>query len=180
MCSIISTLGTYSELVYRFYVFGIITFISQKSSLVIKIVDLLYWSHVIWITTIVFASVTESMSLLYICPITATVICEYLRNLSFTCLLCYDDLSKHAVSYRHLSLALLKPVGREAFPSDIFYLHSRITSSSPRVLESSIIESRSSRHVQALIIKSSPRVCFSAHLAAIVQSRSPKSQQSKF
>ena len=42
MCSIISTLGTYSELVYRFYVFGIITFISQKSSLVIKIVDLLY------------------------------------------------------------------------------------------------------------------------------------------
>ena len=146
MCSIISTLGTYSELVYRFYVFGIITFISQKSSLVIKIVDLLYWSHVIWITTIVFASVTESMSLLYICPITATVICEYLRNLSFTCLLCYDDLSKHAVSYRHLSLALLKPVGREAFPSDIFYLHSRITSqSSHRVFESSVFESSNHR-----------------------------------
>lgn len=73
-----------------------------------------------------FASVTESMSLLYMCPITATVICEYLRNLSFSSLLCYDDFSKHAVSYRHLSLALMKPVGREAFPSDIFYLHSRI------------------------------------------------------
>ena len=66
------------------------------------------------------------MSLLYMCPITATVICEYLRNLSFSSLLCYDDFSKHAVSYRHLSLALMKPVGREAFPSDIFYLHSRI------------------------------------------------------
>ena len=67
------------------------------------------------------------MSLLYMCPITATVICEYLRNLSLSSLLCYDDFSKHAVSYRHLSLALLKPVGREAFPSDIFYLHSRIS-----------------------------------------------------
>jgi F-type H+-transporting ATPase subunit alpha len=113
---------------FRFYVFGVITFIAQKCSLVIKIVDLLYWSKVIWLSSIVFASVTESMSLLYMCPITATVICEYLRNLSFSSLLCYDDFSKHAVSYRHLSLALMKPVGREAFPSDIFYLHSRILS----------------------------------------------------
>jgi len=78
------------------------------------------------VTSIVFASVTESMSLLYMCPITSTVLSEYLRNSSLSCLLVYDDLSKHAVSYRHLSLALLKPVGREAFPSDIFYLHSRL------------------------------------------------------
>lgn len=66
------------------------------------------------------------MSLLYMCPITSTVLSEYLRNSGLTCLLVYDDLSKHAVSYRHLSLALLKPVGREAYPSDIFYLHSRV------------------------------------------------------
>ena len=63
------------------------------------------------------------MSLLYMCPITSTVVSEYLRNSSLTCLLIYDDLSKHAISYRHLSLTLLKPVGREAFPSDIFFLH---------------------------------------------------------
>ena len=66
------------------------------------------------------------MSLLYMCPITSTVVSEYLRNSSLTCLLIYDDLSKHAISYRHLSLTLLKPVGREAFPSDIFFLHSRL------------------------------------------------------
>jgi len=104
----------------------VITFISQKCSLVIKIVDLLFWSMVLFIVTIVFASVTESMSLLYMCPITSTVVCEYIRNASLCCLLIYDDLSKHAVAYRHLSLALLKPVGREAYPSDVFYLHSRI------------------------------------------------------
>lgn len=73
-----------------------------------------------------FASVTESMSLLFICPITSTVVSEFFRNSSLGCLLIYDDFSKHAVAYRHLSLSLLKPVGREAFPSDIFYLHSRI------------------------------------------------------
>jgi len=92
----------------------------------VKVLDLLFWSLVIWIVCVVFASVTESMSLLYICPITATVVSEFFRNSSLGCLLVYDDFSKHAVAYRHLSLSLLKPVGREAFPSDIFYLHSRI------------------------------------------------------
>ena len=100
---------------FSFHVYGVLTFIAQKCSLVVKTVDLLHWSLVLYITTLVFASVTESMSLLYMCPITSTVVSEYLRNSSLCCLLVYDDLSKHAVSYRHLSLALLKPVGREAF-----------------------------------------------------------------
>ena len=56
----------------------------------------------------------------------ATAVCEYFRNQGFNCLIIYDDLSKHSISYRQLSLFLRKAAGREAFPSDIFYIHARL------------------------------------------------------
>jgi F0F1-type ATP synthase alpha subunit len=59
-------------------------------------------------------------------PLSSTSLAEILRDFSCTCILVYDDLSKHAMSYRQLSLSLRKPVGREAYPSDIFYLHARL------------------------------------------------------
>jgi F0F1-type ATP synthase alpha subunit len=66
------------------------------------------------------------MVLQYINPLSSTTIAEVFRDSGSVCLLIYDDLSKHAVSYRQLSLTLRKPVGREAYPSDIFYLHARL------------------------------------------------------
>lgn len=59
-------------------------------------------------------------------PLLASAICEHLRDRGFSVLLIHDDLSKHAVAYRQIALALRKPVGREAYPSDIFYLHARL------------------------------------------------------
>jgi F-type H+-transporting ATPase subunit alpha len=75
---------------------------------------------------VLLAAVTDSMTGQYIGPLSVTAIAELGRNLGDNALVTYDDLSKHAVAYRQLCLYLRKPAGREAFPSDVFYLHARI------------------------------------------------------
>ena len=77
-------------------------------------------------TTIVVASASDAAPLQFIAPYSGTAIGEYFRDNGQHALVVYDDLSKHAVAYRQLSLLLRRPPGREAFPGDVFYLHSRL------------------------------------------------------
>src|SRR5207253_72712 len=77
-------------------------------------------------TTVVAATASEAAPLQFIAPYTGCAIGEYFRDSGRHALLVYDDLSKHAVAYRQLSLLLRRPPGREAFPGDVFYLHSRL------------------------------------------------------
>src|SRR5437879_9778299 len=77
-------------------------------------------------TTVVAATASEAAPLQFIAPYTGCAMGEYFRDNGQHALLVYDDLSKHAVAYRQLSLLLRRPPGREAFPGDVFYLHSRL------------------------------------------------------
>lgn len=74
----------------------------------------------------VLAAVTATMTGQFVGPLSSTAVCELARNSGGHVAMAYDDLSKHAVAYRQLCLYLRKPAGREAFPSDVFYLHARI------------------------------------------------------
>src|SRR5213592_4000153 len=77
-------------------------------------------------TTVVVASASEPAPLQYIAPYAGVTMGEYFRDGKRHALCIYDDLSKHAASYRQLSLLLRRPPGREAYPGDVFYLHSRL------------------------------------------------------
>jgi len=77
-------------------------------------------------TTFVFTLPTHSMTLMFLNPLSGTSLAEYFRNRGFHALIIYDDLSKHAISYRQVALFMRKPAGREAFPSDVFYIHARL------------------------------------------------------
>lgn len=100
--------------------------IGQKESKVAEIVRKLEDSGAMEYTTIVLAGASNPASLLYIAPYAGTAIAEYFLDKGEDVLIVYDDLSKHAVSYREISLLLRRPPGREAFPGDVFYLHSRL------------------------------------------------------
>jgi len=100
--------------------------IGQKKSSVAKIVNTLEASGAMDYTIIVVASAAESASLQYLSPYSGCTMGEYFRDKGQHALIIYDDLSKHAVSYRELSLLLRRPPGREAYPGDVFYLHSRL------------------------------------------------------
>ncbi len=100
--------------------------IGQKKSSVAKIVNILEASGAMKYTIIVVASAAESASLQYLSPYAGCTMGEYFRDNGKHALIIYDDLSKHAVSYRELSLLLRRPPGREAYPGDVFYLHSRL------------------------------------------------------
>ena len=78
-------------------------------------------------SNVLFASGTDPMGLQFVSTLAGTALAEYLRNQGMHALLVYDDLSKHAVAYRQLSLALRKPAGREAFPSEPWQYDRRIT-----------------------------------------------------
>ena len=77
-------------------------------------------------SSVTCSSVTTTMSSQFISPLAATAITESRRNYGAAASISYDDLSKHAIAYRQLCLYLRKPAGREAFPSDVFYLHARL------------------------------------------------------
>ncbi len=100
--------------------------IGQKSSLVARLVDTLKKNDAMEYTVIVNASASDSAALQYIAPYAGTAIGEYFMNRGQDVLIVYDDLSKHAVAYRSISLLLERAPGREAYPGDVFYLHSRL------------------------------------------------------
>ena len=100
--------------------------IGQKRSSVAKIIKKLEESGAMNYTTVVVASASDAAVFQYLAPYTGSTIGEYFRDNGMHAVIIYDDLSKHAVSYRQISLLLRLPPGREAFPGDVFYLHSRL------------------------------------------------------
>ena len=100
--------------------------IGQKEAAVAEIVSKLEKYGAMEYTTIVCATASDSASLQYVAPFSGAAMCEYFMFAGRNALIVYDDLSKHAVAYRELSLLLHKPSGREAYPGDIFYLHARL------------------------------------------------------
>lgn len=100
--------------------------VGQKESKVAKIVAELEQHGAMDYTIIVSASASESAALSYIAPYSATAMAEYFMDQGKDVLIVYDDLSKQAVAYREISLLLRRPPGREAYPGDVFYLHSRL------------------------------------------------------
>ncbi|MDE6751889.1 MAG: F0F1 ATP synthase subunit alpha [Eubacterium sp.] len=107
--------------------------IGQKASTVAKLVGTLEKNGAMEYTIIVCSTASDSASLQYISPYSATAIAEYFMHKGKDCLIIYDDLSKHAVAYRALSLLLERSPGREAYPGDVFYLHSRLLERSSRL-----------------------------------------------
>ena len=100
--------------------------IGQKRSTVAQVVEKLSRAGAMEYTTVVAATASESAPLQYIAPYSGCTMGEYFRDNGRHALLVYDDLSKHAQAYRQLSLLLRRPPGREAYPGDVFYLHSRL------------------------------------------------------
>jgi len=100
--------------------------IGQKNSSVVQFVNDLASNGAMDYTIIVSASASESAPLQYVAPYAGCAMAEYFREQGKDVLIVYDDLSKHAVAYRALSLLIRRPPGREAYPGDVFYLHSRL------------------------------------------------------
>ena len=107
--------------------------IGQKESKVARIKAELEKAGALEYTTIVVAGVSESAALSYIAPYAATAMGEYFMDQGKDVLVIYDDLSKHAVAYRQISLILRRPPGREAYPGDVFYVHSRLLERSAKM-----------------------------------------------
>lgn len=107
--------------------------IGQKSSKVARLVDRLKEEGVMDQTIVVATSPSDPASLLYLAPYAATAMGEYFRDNGEHALMVYDDLTKHAVAYRQMSLLLRRPPGREAYPGDVFYLHSRLLERSAKL-----------------------------------------------
>src|SRR6478736_2566019 len=100
--------------------------IGQKRSSIAQVVKILEDAGAMEYTIVVAASASEPAPMQYISPYAACAMGEYFRDTKRHALVIYDDLSKHAASYREISLLLRRPPGREAYPGDVFYLHSRL------------------------------------------------------
>jgi len=107
-------------------VYCIYVAIGQKASTVVQVVNELEKAGAMTYTTIVVASASDPASMQYIAPYSGASMGEYFRDSGKHALIIYDDLSKHATAYRQMSLLLRRPPGREAYPGDVFYLHSRL------------------------------------------------------
>jgi F-type H+-transporting ATPase subunit alpha len=107
-------------------VYCIYVAVGQKRSTTARIIELLERSGAMEYTCVVVASATDPASLQYLAPFVGCTIGEYFRDNGKHALIIYDDLSKHAEAYRQLSLLMRRPPGREAYPGDVFYLHSRL------------------------------------------------------
>ncbi len=107
--------------------------VGQKLSKVARLVDRLKEEGVMDQTIIVATGPSDPASLLYLAPYAGTAMGEYFRDNSQHALMIYDDLTKHAVAYRQMSLLLRRPPGREAYPGDVFYLHSRLLERSAKL-----------------------------------------------
>ncbi|MCK9304401.1 MAG: F0F1 ATP synthase subunit alpha [Bacteroidales bacterium] len=116
-------------------VYCIYVAIGQKGSTVASLVKNLTEHGAMEYTTIISATASDSAAMQYFAPFAAAAAGEYFRDTGEHALVIYDDLSKHAVAYRELSLILRRPSGREAYPGDIFYLHSRLLERAAKIID---------------------------------------------
>ena len=115
--------------------FCVVVAIGQKRSSVAQLVRKLEEADAMQYTIIIAATASDSAPMQYLAPYTGCAIAEYFRDNSMHALIAYDDLSKHAVAYREMSLLLKRPPGREAYPGDVFYLHSRLLERAAKLSE---------------------------------------------
>jgi F-type H+-transporting ATPase subunit alpha len=125
------------ETVYCIYVA-----VGQKGSTVANIVKTLEENGAMAYTVIVSAAASEPAPMQFFAPMAGAAVGEYFRDTGRPALIVYDDLSKQAVAYREVSLLLRRPPGREAYPGDVFYLHSRLLERAAKVIESNEIASQ--------------------------------------
>jgi F-type H+/Na+-transporting ATPase subunit alpha len=116
-------------------IYNIYVAIGQKQSNIARVIGVLEEAGALPYTIVVVASASDSASNQYLVPFTGAAIGEWFMDNGMDALIIYDDLSKHAVAYRQVSLILKRPSGREAYPGDVFYLHSRLLERSARVSE---------------------------------------------
>src|SRR6185503_11598241 len=109
--------------------------VGQKQSNVARVISVLEKAGAMPYTIIVSASASDSATNQYLAPFSGAAMGEWFMDNGMDALIIYDDLSKHAVAYRQVSLVLKRPSGREAYPGDVFYLHSRLLERSARVAE---------------------------------------------
>lgn len=114
-------------------VINVFVAIGQKMSKISRLVERLKAEGVMEQTIVVATSPSDAASLLYLAPYSGTAMAEYFRDNKQHALVIYDDLSKHAAAYRQMSLLLRRPPGREAYPGDVFYLHSRLLERSAKL-----------------------------------------------
>jgi F-type H+-transporting ATPase subunit alpha len=109
--------------------------IGQKASTIAQVVEVLRQNGALEYTIIVAATATEAAPLQFLAPYTGVTMAEYFRDRGEHALCIYDDLSKQAVAYRQMSLLLRRPPGREAYPGDVFYVHSRLLERAAKMAE---------------------------------------------
>ena len=123
-------------------VYCIYVAVGQKASTVAGIVQMLEEKGALAYTTIVAANASDPAAMQVYAPFAGAAIGEYFRDLGKPALIVYDDLSKQAVAYREISLLLRRPPGREAYPGDVFYLHSRLLERSAKIINDDAIAAR--------------------------------------
>ena len=131
-------------------VYCIYVAIGQKASTIAATVETLRRNGAMDYTVVVAASASDSASMRYYSPFAGVAIGEYFRDSGRDALIVYDDLSKQAVAYREISLILKRPSGREAYPGDIFYLHSRLLERAAKIINNNEIASRMNDLPEAL------------------------------
>lgn len=122
-------------------VYCIYVAIGQKASSIAAIVETLRQHGALEYTVVVAASASDSASMRYYSPFAGVAIGEFIRDTGRDALIVYDDLSKQAVAYREISLILKRPSGREAYPGDIFYLHSRLLERAAKIIDNQQVAS---------------------------------------
>lgn len=122
-------------------VYCIYVAIGQKASSIAATVDTLRQNGALEYTVVVAASASDSAAMRYYSPFAGVAIGEYIRDTGRDALIVYDDLSKQAVAYREISLILKRPSGREAYPGDIFYLHSRLLERAAKIIDNQEVAS---------------------------------------
>lgn len=123
-------------------VYCIYVAIGQKGSTVASIVNTLRQHGAMDYTTVVVATAADTAALQYYAPMAGAAIGEYFRDTGRHALVVYDDLSKQAVAYREVSLILRRPSGREAYPGDVFYLHSRLLERAAKIIDQQEVAER--------------------------------------
>ena len=123
-------------------VYCIYVAIGQKGSTIASIVNTLRMHGALEYTVVVAATASDTAALQYYAPMAGAAIGEYFRDTGRHALVVYDDLSKQAVAYREVSLILRRPSGREAYPGDVFYLHSRLLERAARIIDQQNVAER--------------------------------------